>query len=370
MAMNRVDEDDYLELKDQTRLYGLPKNHRYFLRKMTLLFGASETGKSTIMDDILFMLKPHTPTIFAIAPTNKSNRMFTGKLPSKAIKDGSDVKKTIKFLESVVARQKDVAEMYNNSNDPKILKPMFDMVSNEKERSLESTIICRAATRLGLLHQDDSINLAKKKTQSTKIVKTRKKTLVNLYKASIRVNKSHMLTMELDKFQRAALECLDIVPDLVLVFDDCASKFKLWMKESTVLKEIFYEGRQSYITTIITSQDDKELDSSLRKNSMVSIFTTDQIAISNFTRKSNGYPKFVADKAKTCIERVFKQDDEEEHFRKLAYINNLADPFRYYLADLHEDFRMGSDVFWQLNAKMAKGKKKSLESNRFFQRFS
>jgi hypothetical protein len=369
-ALNYADPNDYLELKDQSRLHGLPKDHRYFLRKMTLLFGASETGKSTIMDDLLYMLKPYMPTVFAIAPSNKSNGMFDGKLPSKAIKSGSDPTQTVKFLESVIARQKDLAEMYNNSNDPKILKPMFDMGSNEKERICETRVIRDAATRLSALADDSSLNLARKKTQRAQIEKTRKKTLVMLYKASIRVNKRRLMSMNINKFQRAALECLDVVPDLLLVFDDCASKFKVWMKESTVLKEIFYEGRQYYITTIITSQDDKEIDSSLRKNSMVSIFTTDQISISNFTRTSNGYPKFIASRAKVCIEKVFKQDEPEEHFRKLAYINNLAEPFRYFLADLHEDFQMGSKAFWTLNEKMVKGRKKPIETNRFFQRFA
>jgi len=369
--MEDFDPEDYLELKNQSRLYGLLKKRLYFLRKLTLLFGASGTGKSTILEDILDLCKNHIPCAFAIAPTNSSNNMYTGKLPERAIKDGADPKKTVAWLESVIVRQKHVAELYNHCNDIQNLKPLFDMISNENERLVEATINKGARKRLHHLNSDGSVNMAKKKTQRRKIANTQKKTLIKLYKTAINVNRSALGAKHLSAPQKVTLQFLNIIPDLLLIFDDCASQFKVWSKLSTVIKDLFYAGRNYFITTIITTQDDKEIDSSLRKNSMVSIFTTDQIAISNFTRKSNGYPKFIADKSKMCIERVFKRDDDgEEHYRKLVYINNLSDPFRYYLADLHDDFQVGCKSFWALNSKMSKGKKQGIESNPFFQRFS
>ena len=53
----------------------------------------------------------------------------------------------------------------------------------------------------------------------------------------------------------------DFNPNIMLILDDCASQFKKWYKKSSIIKQIFYEGRWRFFTTVITAQDDKEIDS-------------------------------------------------------------------------------------------------------------
>lgn len=367
-----IDPDDYLDIKDGSRLYALPKKKDFFIKKLTLLFGASGTGKSTLMDEILILCKDDIPVVFAIAPTNQSNGMFDDKIPPRCIKDGKDPHVTVKFLEDFLQRQKDVSELYKLSNNADILKPMFDMISNERDRLLETKIIRQAVNGTDTITKDNQLNIAQKKQRRRQISDVRDKTLIKLYKTVIRGNKQRLKPMvDDDKFKKVALECLDINPNCMLILDDCAAFFKVWYKLSTAVKDLFYAGRQYFITTIITSQDDKEIDSELRKNSMISIFTTPQIATANFERKSNHYPKFVVNKSKLCISEVFKQmDGEETHFRKLIYINNLADPFRYTIADLYPDFKMGADSTWEISEKLQAGKKVSVETNPFFERYA
>ena len=141
---------------------------------------------------------------------------------------------------------------------------------------------------------------------------------------------------------------------------------------TTAIKEIFYEGRQYFITTIITTQDDKEIDSELRKNSMINIFTTAQTATAAFERSSNSYPKHVKDRSKYCIEAIFKQEPgKPQHYQKLVYIQNLTDPFRYTIADLYDEFRMCSDSIWEFENRLSsKDKDDSLENNPFFTKYS
>ena len=116
----------------------------------------------------------------------------------------------------------------------------------------------------------------------------------------------------------------------------------------------------------------KEIDSELRKNSMVNIFTTAQISTSAFERASNGYPKHVKERSKLAIETVFKQDiNKAKHYQKLVYIQNLQDPFRFLISDLYDEFRICCDSVWELEQKI--GEKTGYdeeENNPFFTKYA
>ena len=96
---------------------------------------------------------------------------------------------------------------------------------------------------------------------------------------------------------------------------------------------------------------------------MLSIFTTSQAATTNFDRNSNGYPKHEKIRSKVVIENVFRQDDNDvEHFQKLVHMQNQQDPFKYTIADMYDDFRMGSDAQWAFNDKI-KFKRDCIDKN-------
>jgi hypothetical protein len=215
------------------------------------------------------------------------------------------------------------------------------------------------------------MDFPQKKKQKNQILEHKNNMLRRLYKTTIRF---HKVTLEnnqkLHKTEKAALSFLDFNPNIMLILDDCASKFKKLYKKSTAIKEIFYEGRHYFITTLISAQDDKEIDSELRKNTTVSVFTTAQSATSNFERSSNGYPKHEKNKAKTCIESVFKQQENDvTHFQKLVYIQGEADPFKYTIADLYDDFRMGSLPMWQYSEKIKSHKNLLNKNNPLFDKY-
>ena len=360
-------------LRDGTKLQWLEKDHTYFLKKMTLLYGGSDTGKSTIIDEIMWLLKPFIPVCFVISPTNSANQAYTGKVPRRMIKDGRNLTKLVEWLERFMARQKNTVQMYMNSNDLKNLKALFNKVADTQAVVLEKSVIRKADDSLIFIDNSKDLNFAQKKTQKSAIKLERDKMLRKVYKTSIRFHKVKLeRDNSLTKSERAALTFLDLNPHVLLVLDDFASKFKKLYKLTTAIKEIFYEGRQYFITTIITTQDDKEIDSELRKNSMVNIFTTAQIALATFERSSNSYPKHVKSRAKLAIETVFKQNaNEDPHFQKLIYIQKLPDPFRYTIADLYDDYRMCCDSLWEFEEKIgANARGDDLETNPFFSKYT
>jgi hypothetical protein len=199
--------------------------------------------------------------------------------------------------------------------------------------------------------EESSKDLHRKKKERKSVIDQAEEHLKAIYKQYIRKNRERLLKMVLTKEEVVAVDYLDFNPHIMLILDDCASRFKEWSKKTIAFKEIFYEGRQWFITTVISFQDDKEISSELRKGSMVTILTTDQIANMNFKRESNGYGKPTFALAQKCIDAVFRQDTSEEHFRKLVYIQGAREPFRYLEAKIYEDYKMGCAASWKFSEK-------------------
>ena len=341
---NNMNDDKSLFLQDRTKLKYFPKNHAYFLNRTSIIYGRTNSGKSTIIEEIMYLCKDYIPTVFVVAPTNSSNNAYTDKIPHQFILKNLDVD----WLDSFLKRQKNSAGAFITANKLEILKMLFNRISDDKSNDLEISINEKAGKCINIIEESD-IDFCGKKTQKTQINNERDNVLRKLYKTNIRYNKVKLENDNtLSRDEKAALAFLDFNPNIMLILDDCASTFKKLYKKSTAIKEIFYEGRHYFITTIISAQDDKEIDSELRKNTTVSFFTTSQAATSNFERTSNGYAKHEKQIAKYCIEAVFRQDDNDiRHYRKLVYLQGDSEPYRYTIADLYDNFRMGSIPMWE-----------------------
>lgn len=352
-------DDRSIMLSDRSKLRWFKKDYNYYLNKTTIVYGRTNSGKSTIIEEIMYLCKDHIPTVFVIAPTNSSNNAYTNKIPHQFIRKELDVI----WLDKLLKRQKNSAGAYINANQIDLLKKLFNKVSDDTSKSLEISIIKKAHNSI-LFIDESNMEFAQKKNQKAQILNDRDNMLRKLYKTTIRFNKVKLeQSTDISKSERAALSFLDFNPNIMLILDDCASKFKQLYKKSSAIKEIFYEGRHYFFTTIISTQDDKEVDSELRKNTTISVFTTAQSATSNFERPSNGYPKHERLHAKLCTESVFKQDDNDvKHFQKLVYIQSESDPFRYTIADLYDDFRMGSTPMWEYSNRI-KSKHDSIQKD-------
>jgi len=362
-----------LHLEDGSLLKWFTRNYSDFLNKTTIIYGRRESGKSTIIIEIMNMLKDHISIPFIISQSNAAD--FVGRVPKNCIKTSI----TKEWLEEFLLAQKGRADLYNKANDMKTLKFLFNKIKTPQSENMERMLLKMADKYINNIELNTKLDYSAKREQIKAIQEMQVKKLVELYKSNIRSYK-HILDGIVDKLNRDEICCLnylDFVPHSLLVFDDCASIFKKWVKESTVIKEIFYNGRWSYITFIITSQDDKEIESELRKNAMVSFFTTQQAAIANFTRASNAYPKHEKLRADLCTKRVFKGGEhtnnclKTKNFKKLVYIQNREDPFMYMIADLCTDFKIGCPSLWDLDKKIEENKSSNNneELQGFFNRY-
>ena len=81
-----VNENNFLRINNGDKINKIDDDYKIYFRRMTLIFGESNTGKTTIVKHILFLLKNYIPITFIVAPTNSSNNAFTNLVPSKLIK--------------------------------------------------------------------------------------------------------------------------------------------------------------------------------------------------------------------------------------------------------------------------------------------
>ena len=336
--------DSQLRVSQDIKLRFLEKDAKYYLNRSTILFGASNSGKSTILIEILYLLRNYVPNIFVFAPTADSNNAFEGIIPSQLIYKTVDTK----LLTSIYNRQKASAKIYNTVNNLNDLKNLFLKVADRSALELARIASIRAATIIQNKENDPS-NFAQKRMTINQIKKIRDKYLSRLYKKTIRKNKKRLLKIDDSAKTKYIIKYLDFNPNCVVVFDDCGAVLKRFQKEE-VVKKIIFQGRHSYINIILTLQDDLNLNSAIKKNAFVNIFTTGRCASAYFERGSNNFSKKDKQIAAKIISYIF--DSGKKDYKKLVYLRDEANPFRYTIADLYDNFRFGSPSLWKLCNKL------------------
>jgi hypothetical protein len=342
-----------LVLSDGTRLEWLSKSASTFLNKSIVLYGLSGTGKTSIILDILYILRNHISFPFIITKSQASaDRNFGKRVPRGCIKCNM----TKEWLEMFISKQTERAKIYDEVNKLENLKRVFDMIDNHTAAVLETQVINDAECRIQAIELNSTLSYPKKTSLVKGIKKARDEALRILYKKFIRAYRVELETVqpEMMRESQLVLKFLDFMPHALLVFDDCAFMIKQWVKESTSIKDLFYQGRNYYTTVLLGTQADKELDPEIRKSAYISMFTTVQDVISAFSKASNAFPDRDRKRAMQCANAVFMPDGvmSSDNYQKLVYIrHDIVNPFRYTIADLRDDddFRIGADCVWEMD---------------------
>jgi len=340
------------------QLKPLSKNPEYYFESTTLIFGRRNSGKTTIINEILYLCKNLIPLCFVISTTNSSNNNFTNIIPDKCI--FSELNE--KWLIEIWNRQKDVSEIYNIVNDVNNLYSLFKLIANNQEIEFfnkHNKLFIKFHKKINSLKNDNN-----KHKYLDEINKTKRIFTIKFLKNVIKKNIAKIDYKKLLPIQKITIKFIDFNPGILIVFDDCASLFKKWAKKNDIIKRIFYEGRHYHITIIVSSQDDKEIESEYRKNTIVTIFTTEEAAIANFERKSNSFSKSKINMAQEVIKELFQSKISHA---KLVYLANDDSSFRYTIADIPPPFKMCSSILWNYVTRVKKDEQKNKKTNRFIE---
>jgi molybdopterin-guanine dinucleotide biosynthesis protein len=340
----------------------LNKDVNNHLDKTTLIFGGSGSGKTTIVEEIMYQLKDHIPNFLVVAPRT-SDIAYRRKLPARCIKEDLTKKK----LQQIWKRQFDVTQLYNTANDINVLEDLF-----KKAPDRDSIVLLEGIKRISnkYIRDVDSSNadFGKKKAQKTAMEELAIKKTKSLYKEAIRKNKHILERMDLLPREKIALEYLDLNPRFCLIIDDCSELFSTWMKyfkkdEPNPFECMLYKGRWNYMTLVIAAHDDKLIDSKLRKNSRVTIYTNSQSLVASISKTANGFTPKEKRESMRYATRIFGEEkDGIKTYQKLCYVREDNQPFKYTIANQYPDFSLGCDPLKSMASKMS-SKEDNLVSN-------
>lgn len=343
-----------------------PKDVNNHLDKTTLIFGGTGSGKTTVIEEILYLLKDYVPNFMVIAPRT-SDAAYRRKLPSRCIKEDF----TKERLQKLWNRQYYATQLYNTANDINILESLFKVAPDREGIVMLEAINRKASDMIKVIEMSPNLDFGQKKAQKTAIEELQIKKIKIIYRDAVRKNK-HIIERnpDLATQQKIALDYLDFNPRLCLIIDDCSEKFQVWMKffkknEVNPFESIFYKNRWNYLTLVFAAHDDKLVNTELRKNSRVTIYTNSQALVTSINRASNGFSLKEKKEAMRYAAKIF--GDEEKGVKthqKMCYVREDPHPFKYLIANLYPDFNLACTPVRTMVAKMPK-KEDNLAANPF-----
>jgi hypothetical protein len=327
-------------------------SHEKFMDKTTVLYGESGTGKSVLIVDILYALKPYIDQCIVFSPTDRQNHTYDrGIVPVPFIHYNF----TEKLLNDIWLRQEALVATYARSNDPRILHALYNKIPqhirsdadkllrniDEKLRAYESTV------------PSDSSQIPKMREDCQELK-------IKVYKQIINANDDIISQMDLDPDLAYCHRYHNTNPRIVLIFDDCTDLIKKH-RNSSVMQKLFYQGRHSKITALIACHTDKALEAELKKNAAVSIFTEKSCAIAYFMRQSTSLDKEAQMAATGVCRLVF---DSGIPHQKLAWVRHEK-KFYKFIATQRKNFRFCNDLLWEY-AKASEAEAGRVSSNNPF----
>jgi hypothetical protein len=370
------DDDKLFIEKDKNGEIFLPKikeNYKTFLNKSINLYGSSNSQKSTLIIQIMKALKDYVPACICFNMTENSNNTFKKLLPDALIHTILD----IPTLESIWRRQEILTEIHKkvnnidnikeviayfdessfNDNIEKIYKKKEIELDNLHNRKLDNNLLVLEKSKLNEKFNEIENILTKKYLNN---IKDKIKNISNNLK------NNNMLTKEeeryyskyknLDDDRKIIIKYNNINPNLLIIFDDCASSIKPITK-SEVIRKLFYQGRHNNITFICTAQDEIDLDASLRKNARITILCDSNCAAGFFERSSNGFGKPIKLLVRKIIPILFSQENK---YKKLIYNKDSINLLEWTIATVIEPFQFCSDNILKFIDSVSKNEDKSL----------
>jgi energy-coupling factor transporter ATP-binding protein EcfA2 len=316
-----------------------------FLHKSTILYGSSGSGKTVLIKHILYLLKDNIPQVVIINPTNKLNNAYSSIVPKQLIYDEIDEN----LFKIIYDKQAMGRQIYDKVQKIEPLYILFKKCATYDELGhYKKMCVIYEETKNEV---DMKVrHIIDKKKQQTQLSESHQKETRKFFQQTIRKNnkvfESDDMKYKISKDERQIIKYLDYNPNLLLIFDDCAASFKNWGK-STGVKELFFNGRHFYVTTIMSFQTDTILPPDLRSNAFISIFTTKQCALSFFENKKNGISKSDHKKYTKYVEEIFKSKDSGGNYQKLCYFKNSTNyVIQYIMANVYDEFRFGCKSLW------------------------
>jgi hypothetical protein len=340
-----------------------------FAHQSAILYGGSGTGKTTCVKHILHKMKRTFPIVNIFCPTNSSHGDYNDMVPPNLIHTAFDLAR----LTSLYKRQEMAVHSRKTGQDSRVLEGIIRRIMNPVIREEVAHLRGR---------QEKDIAQAQQMPEGTRGPRLRalkgihEKELSEYYRGQVCRNLRRLQTFQ-DYTVRElmAIQYRNFISDTLCVFDDTITEIKQLIQQgrterNDVVTNFFFRGRHCDITHFYCFQDDKGLDSGIRKNAFRSIFTSRHLANTYFTRQANGFSKEEQAEAKAVIETVLHDDnDQGKNYKKLVYSRDSPQRWTYMVAEVHDEVRMCNDAVWKYYEMSSKGDQALDQTNPYFSKF-
>lgn len=291
------------------------------LNRGVIIYGAGGSGKTYIMDSILHTLHTAYPIVIVFCPTSSENGSYENRVPMSLIHETVE----ISTIKEIYERQEMAANVFRRARKIEPLSSLFDRVASSQERNQRSAI-ARGTDDKAVLDG-----------------------LIKLYRIVINNNLDRLRgdpTLNDEEFH--VVSYINFNPRILVIFDDAMTELQAIIKtkgDGDLVRNFFFKGRHVHITHFYLFQDDGKLDTGIRKNAWLNIFTSAQVAQAFFDRPANNFSKATKQEATAIINTVFSDEHKDKYF-KLIYKRDV-EKFFYTYADKPRDFRVCSDLVWK-----------------------
>jgi hypothetical protein len=325
-----------------------------YLDKTTLIFGGTGSGKTYMIEELMELLSDHVSNYLVIAPQTSQLR-YSMRLPKKCLKEDISKKK----LQSIWIRQTQMTQVCNIANDITVLESLFKRLNNRHLTIIAYSIIKRCGDFVTKI-ENSNISFLEKKNSIAQIESLKNTKLISLYKDAIREKRDILCNMNLTNYEKTAIEYLDTNPKLMIIIDDCSEKFDKWMKyfkktEENIFSTIAFRGRHNNISLVVACHDDKFMPTEIRKNARVIKFGNMKALTSCVDKPGSAFSSSEKKQAKAVGEKIFNESDtqtKKKNHQKICYIRDDKNPFKYTIAKISNDRKLGCDALYELVKKM------------------
>jgi hypothetical protein len=341
-------------------------NTNYFLNRLTICWGGTGCGKSTIIRDIVASLSDKIPIGIACCPTAQMSGDYDGLFPPQCIHD--DVTKDL--MQRIFQRQTNIIAMYDLVHDPSSIEPLYRKVANDESKSKLDRlagIYNKGCNDIRTSCDETELEITLKELRA-KYDKKKTKIMRNV----IIENTDNLLSRNLTNMQRTIVKNMMIVPEMLLLIDDCAASAKEWAA-FTETKQMFFQSRHYRLTVFLAFQEITILPPPLRMNSHINIFTSEKILNSYVSKASTGISTDERKRLSRIAMTIFapSENKSKPNYKKLVLFSQIIKcehSVQYIIASIKRK-RFGSTPLWRLCDEVKKEVTASVSSRSFNKMF-